>query len=127
MKAEQKDLELIAQARKVIDSNFDAMNERHTVGAAVRCTNGKVYTGVNLYSIHGSCAEFIAIGAAITAGEREFESIVASRAQIEGGRLMPPCGNCREMLVRYAPDIHVLVETVNGVEKFSIQELIPHH
>lgn len=80
-----------------------------------------------MYSIHGSCAEFIAIGAAITAGEREFETIVATRAQSEGGILLPPCGNCREMLVRYAPNIQVLVQTGNGVEKYSIQELIPYH
>ena len=127
MQAEPKDLELIQAARQTIDRNLDEVNERHTVGAAVRCINGKVYTGVNLYSIHGSCAEFIAIGAAITAGEREFDALVATRAQMEGGVLLPPCGNCREMLVRYAPDIQVLVETVSGVEKFSIQELIPHH
>ena len=127
MQVEQKDLELIQAARQTIDNNFDEVNERHTVGAAVRCLNGDVYTGVNLYSIHGSCAEFIAIGAAITAGEREFETIVATRTTSEGGILMPPCGNCREMLVRYAPNIHVLVETSDGVEKFSIQELMPHH
>lgn len=127
MQVEQRDLELIQEAIKVIDRNFDEVNERHTVGAAVRCANGKVYAGVNLYSIHGSCAEFIAIGAAITAGERGFETIVATRTQSEGGILLPPCGNCREMLVRYAPNIQVLVQTGNGVEKYSIQELIPHH
>jgi cytidine deaminase len=120
-------MELIQAAHETIDRNFDRVNERHTVGAAVRCKNGKVYTGVNLYSIHGSCAEFIAFGAAITAGEREFETIVASRSTSEGGILMPPCGNCREMLVRYAPDIQVLIPTGNGVVKWSIQELIPHH
>lgn len=80
-----------------------------------------------MYSIHGSCAEFIAIGAAITAGEREFETIVATRTQSEGGILLPPCGNCREIMVRFAPDIYVLLETVNGVEKISIKELMPHH
>ncbi|WNS44915.1 cytidine deaminase [Paenibacillus sp. MMS20-IR301] len=127
MKVEQKDRELIQAARETIDRNFDLVNERHTVGAAVRCKNGNIYTGVNLYSIHGSCAEFIAIGAAITAGEREFETIVAARTSSEGGVLLPPCGNCREMLVRYAPDIEVLMESDNGAEKFSIQELIPRH
>ncbi len=52
-------------------------NVYHTVGAALRCKNGKIYTGVNCDGIHGSCAEFTAMGAAITAGEREFDCIVA--------------------------------------------------
>jgi len=46
---------------------------------AIRCRNGNIYTGVNVYSNHGACAEMIAIGSAITNGEREFECLVAAR------------------------------------------------
>ncbi|MDR7857879.1 hypothetical protein [Tissierella sp.] len=120
-----KDLELIESAKSIIDKNFDKVNYNHTVGAAIRCKNGNIYVGVNIDAIHGSCAEYIAIGAALTAGEREFETIVAVRSQEENSVLIPPCGNCRQLLMKYAPSIGVLIETENGVEKINIQELLP--
>ena len=67
---------LIERALEVLKKNFDDGVYNHTVGAAVRCKNGNIYVGVNCDGIHGSCAEYIAIGAAISAGERDFETIV---------------------------------------------------
>ena len=46
----KKDFELIEHAKKVIQANYDETNDRHTVGAAVRCKNGRIFTGVNLHS-----------------------------------------------------------------------------
>ena len=66
---EEKDYGLIAEAKKAIRLNYDQDRYYHTVGAAVRCKSGKVYIGVNLYSLHGACAEEVAIGAAITNGK----------------------------------------------------------
>ncbi|WP_315107940.1 hypothetical protein [Clostridium intestinale] len=63
---EEKDLELIKRASEAIKKNYDNIKFNHTVGAAVRCKNGNIYTGVNIYSMHGACAELIAIGVAIT-------------------------------------------------------------
>ena len=57
--------------------------------------NGKVYVGTNCDSVrHGSCAEVIAIGSAVTAGERESDTIAAVLGG-ESERILPPCGNCR--------------------------------
>ena len=67
-----KDKKLIGMALGVLKKNFDDGVYNHTVGSALLCKNGKVYLGVNCDGIHGSCAEFISIGAAITAGERDF-------------------------------------------------------
>ena len=36
---------LIAQARDAIRRNYDSVHENHTVGAAVRCADGSLYTG----------------------------------------------------------------------------------
>ncbi|WP_242961003.1 hypothetical protein [Clostridium peptidivorans] len=77
---DNNDLKLIEEAKKVINKNFDEVDENHTVGAALRCKNGNIYVGVNVYAVHGSCAEYIAMGTAITAGEREFDTIVAVRS-----------------------------------------------
>ncbi len=74
-----RDYELIAEAQKIIRLNYDQLHYNHTVGAAIRCKNGRVYLGVNLYSLHGACAEQVAIGTAITNGERDFDAIVAVR------------------------------------------------
>lgn len=91
-----KDYELIAEAQKAIRLNYDELNYCHTVGSAVRCKNGKIYIGVNVYSLHGACAEQVAIGTAITNGERDFETIVAVRGK-RGEEMIPPCGNCRQI------------------------------
>lgn len=123
---ENNDLILIEEAKKVINKNFDINNEDHTIGAALRCKNGNIYVGVNIYSIHGSCAEYIAFGAAITAGEREFDTIVAVRSLENNNTLISPCGNCRQLLMKYAPDIKVLIQTKDGIQKVCITELLPY-
>ena len=58
-KLSDKDIELINIAKKAISKNYDKDNFKHTVGSAVRCKSGKVYIGVNVYSVLGACAEII--------------------------------------------------------------------
>lgn len=119
-----RDVELLNAAKMTIESNYDSVNYNHTVGAALRTKNGKIYTGINVYSIHGICAEQTVIGAALTNGEREFETIVAVRG-IKGEEVLPPCGNCRQMLIDYMPKGNVII-CINGVlKKIKIKELLP--
>ena len=120
----ERDCELIEEAKKAIRLNYDHERLNHTVGAAVRCKSGKVYVGVNLYSLHGACAEQVAIGAAITNGEREFDAIVAVRGEA-GGEVIPPCGNCRQILHDYMPDCGVIVPAGGGLAKIRAKELLP--
>lgn len=120
----EKDNELIARAQGAIRSNYDGINFNHTVGAAVRCGNGKIYTGVNVYSLHGACAEQVAIGAAITQGEREFKTVVAVRGR-EGEEIIPPCGNCRQMLFDYMPECEVILMAGGEKGKVMAKELLP--
>jgi len=119
-----RDEELIERAREVIRRNYDGEKKNHTVGAAVRCASGNVYVGVNVHSLHGACAEFVAIGAAITAGERDFECVACVRGA-EGEEILPPCGNCRQMLKDYAPDCLVVMPTVDGWTKVRVADLLP--
>lgn len=116
----KRDYELIAEAQKAIRLNYDQKHYNHTVGAAIHCKNGKVYVGVNLYSLHGACAEQVAIGTAITNGERDFDVIVAARGQ-EGEEIIPPCGNCRQILHDYMPNCDIIV-SVDGELKKSRQK-----
>lgn len=121
---DKQDLELVSIAQKTIKHNYDSINFNHTVGAAVRCKSGKIYSGVNVYSVHGACAEQIAIGAAITAGEREFECIVAVKGK-DGEEILPPCGNCRQMLSDYAPQCEVIIQRDNVPIKVLAKDLLP--
>ena len=121
---QERDYELIAEAQKAIRLNYDQEHYNHTVGAAIRCKSGKVYVGVNLYSLHGACAEQVAIGTAITNGERDFDAIVAVRGK-EGGEIIPPCGNCRQILHDYMPECEVILSVAGGNTKVKVKELLP--
>ncbi|WP_026881104.1 cytidine deaminase [Clostridium akagii] len=120
----EKDFELIERASETIKKNYDSIKYNHTVAVAVRCKNGKIYTGVNVHSLHGACAEVIAIGSAITHGERDFECIVAVRGE-SGKEILPPCGNCRQILLDYMPDCEVIINTKNQLKKIGVRELVP--
>lgn len=124
-KLNDKDFELIEAAQNAITKNYDKINMHHTVGAAVRCGSGKVYAGVNLYAIHSACAEQVAIGTAVTNGEREFCEIVAVRGE-KGEELIPPCGNCRQILSDYAPKCKVVLLVDGEPRKVKARELLPY-
>lgn len=120
----KRDYELIAETQKAIRLKYDQKHYNHTVGAAVRCKNDKVYVGVNLYSLHGACAEQVAIGTAITNGERDFDVIVSVRGK-EGEEIIPPCGNCRQILYDYMPDCDIIVSVCGELKKIKAKELLP--
>ena len=120
----ERDYELIEEAQKAIRLNYDSKHYNHTVGAAVRCKSGKIYIGVNLYSLHGACAEQVAIGAAITNGERDFDVIVAVRGKA-GEEIIPPCGNCRQILYDYMPECDGIVSAGGKLKKVKAKELLP--
>ena len=121
----EADEKLIPLALEVLSKNFDDGIYNHTVGCALLCKNGNVYTGVNCDGIHGSCAEYITMGIAISAGEREFETIVAVHDKAEKF-VISPCGNCRQMLYEYCPDIKVIIKDETGnLVKITARDLLP--
>ena len=121
----EKDTELIEIALQVLKSNFDDGIYNHTVGCALLCKNGKIYKGVNCDGIHGSCAEYITMGIAISNGEREFDTIVAVHDK-QDKYVISPCGNCRQMLFEYCPDIKVILNDGNGnLIKVKARDLLP--
>lgn len=121
----KKDKELIETGLQVLADNFDDGIYKHTVGCAVLCKNGNIYKGVNCDGIHGSCAEYITIGIAVSNGEREFDTIVAVHEK-SLNCVISPCGNCRQMLVEYCPDIKVIVNDEKGnLIKVKARDLLP--
>ena len=116
---------LISKGLEVLAANFDDGVYNHTVGCALLCKNGHIYQGVNCDGIHGACAEYVTMGMAISAGEREFDTIVAVHEKHVNG-VIPPCGNCRQMLFEYCPDIRVIVNDEQGkLIKVRARDLLP--
>ncbi|XP_075168253.1 cytidine deaminase [Haematobia irritans] len=73
------------------------------VGAAIRTTDGSIYTGCNIENesyTASICAERIAAAKAISEGKREFVAL-AVVAQQEGS-FATPCGVCRQFLAEFA-------------------------
>ena len=67
----------------------------------------------------------MALGAAITGGERNFVTIVAVRGE-DGEEIIPPCGNCRQILCDYAPQCEVIVRGEDGeAVKIRALDLLP--
>ena len=100
--------------RRLLETAADAMENsyspysRDKKGAAIECEDGSVFTGSLVENVAlGAtiCAEAAAIVAAISAGHRGFKRI----AIIGDGNVYSfPCGNCRQMLSEFSPDLEVL-------------------
>jgi cytidine deaminase len=118
--------ELILAAEAALDRAFRP--EQHTVGCAVRVASGEIYCGVNIKACgYGPCAEPIALGAAFTAGKEAITHVVAVRRRehAPGYRVVSPCGNCRQLLVDYAPSAMVLLAENDGIQRFTATDLLP--
>jgi cytidine deaminase len=77
------------------------------VGAAIRTVSGKIYQGCNVENASfglTNCAERVAAGTAVAAGDREFIAIaVVSRGGVS------PCGACRQFLAEFGPNMRVVM------------------
>jgi len=119
-----EDLKLIEAARSIIA--LRSRPESHEVGAALRTRSGKIFSAVNVKANVGRvsvCAEAVAIGMAAAAGDTDIEMIVAVDHK---GRVISPCGMCREMISDYAPQAEVIVSADDGLEIFKVADLLPH-
>lgn len=117
---ELKDKELIENARSIITKRFK--EDYHHVGAALRTKSGKVFSSVHLEAYVGRvavCAEAIAIGMAAAVGDTDLETIVAVDRK---GRVVPPCGICRELISDYVPGCRVII---TEAEIMTISKLLP--
>ena len=97
------------------------------VGAALLARDGSVTTGCNIENASFGatiCAERSAVAAAVSAGTREFDALVLVT---EADTPTPPCGVCRQVLVEFAPTLHVVSVAAGGREAtWSMAELLPH-
>jgi len=98
-----KHADLILAAKKVAKTRrLSDLAVAGEVGSALLTHDGNVYVGVSIHAACGIgfCAEHAAIANMITNGESRIRRIVAVSAD---GRVLPPCGRCRELMLQVSP------------------------
>ncbi len=131
MSLDAADTALVEAARAVLVKHYRP--HWHTVGAALRSRDGRIWTGVHLGATVGRlsvCAEAVALGRAILEGDGTVECAVAVRhpkaeESVREIAVVPPCGACREMLTDYARDAAVIVPGAEGPRRVGIGVLLP--
>jgi cytidine deaminase len=96
------------------------------VGAALLTATGEIFAGCNVENAsYGltQCAERVAIGAAVSAGHRQFV-----RLDIAASGGAPPCGACRQVLAEFSRDLPLLLvdaERPDVVTETCLAVLLP--
>ncbi len=119
----KQDEKLVKIARELIKKRFK--EGRHHIASVLRTKSGNIFTGVHVEVYVGRitiCGEAVAIGAAATAGDTEIDTIVAVD---ETGRVVSPCGMCREMIADYSPNANVIILAEGELKKIKIENLLP--
>src|SRR4029078_7531587 len=84
------------------------------VGAALLTKSGKIFKGCNIENISlrlTLCAEEVAVGAAVAAGESDLARVAVVS---DSKRPVLPCGGCRQLLAEFNPAIEVISSTLDG-------------
>ena len=114
-------------AALAVQANAHAPYSGFRVGAAVRTASGRIFAGCNVENAsfpEGICAEAAAIGAMVSAGEREIAEVLTVA---DGDDLTTCCGGCRQRLREFAAGATpVHAAGPDGVRQtFTLAELLP--
>ncbi len=119
--------ELIQRARAVVNPRKIAHGcSVGDVGCALLTESGKIHVGVCIDTSGGMgfCAEHNAIASMITHGEQSIRKIVAV---LGDGRILAPCGRCREFMHQIDGGNMDRTEVLLGNNKTVIlRDLLPH-
>lgn len=122
----EDDMELLAAARRLAHPRrLSPTVEVASVAAALRSGSGRIYAGVCIDAACsiGFCAEHAAVAAMITAGESRIHSVVAVDSD---GKILPPCGRCRELVVQIDPANAATLVLLPGGNR-PMRALLPDH
>lgn len=120
---------LYAEARAVLKPRkVSGIIEAGGVGAAIESASGRIYMGVCVDGACtlGICAERNAVFNMLTNGEDAIRRVVAVNWD---GKVMPPCGACRELMAQLMPEGYKNVEVMLDYEKneiVTLGALTPH-
>lgn len=122
-----KNLEELIQIALDNKKNSYSPYSNFRVSAVVLTKTGKIYRGVNIENASYSvtiCGERSALAAAISDGEREFDTIVITG----DGDYTFPCGVCRQFMAEFFDKNTKLViaKSVSEFKIYTMKDLLPH-
>ncbi|MBP3370694.1 MAG: cytidine deaminase [Clostridia bacterium] len=130
MKINAKDIIIAAErARLASYSPYSGF----AVGAALLCSDGKIYEGCNIENASYTptcCAERVALFKAVSEGRRDFVAIAivgGAKGSDERG-FCYPCGVCRQVLSEFSDgDLPVFLGNSKGeILELTLGELLPY-
>ncbi len=121
---------LFNKAIKAAENSYSKYSG-YSVGAALLCKDGSVFTGCNIENSSFSatvCAERTAFFKAISEGKIEFTEIAI--CTLKNGKIMEnsfmPCGICRQIMREFCNDNFVInIISRDSIQKFTLKELFP--
>ena len=118
--------DLLIDAAKQARENAHAPYSNFRVGAALRSTSSRIFSGCNVENASYGltmCAERVAIFKAISEGERGFSALAVVT---DADSLTPPCGACRQLIWEFCGDIPVTIANLKGqTDVMQMRDLFP--
>ena len=114
---------LYNEAKKVLNPRkVSEWVEAGGVSAAIETASGNIYTGVcvDVACTLGICAERNAIFNMLTNGEDAIRRVVAVNRD---GKVLAPCGACRELMAQLMPDRYREIEVMMDYETGEVVTL----
>jgi cytidine deaminase len=126
--SEKHGLEALLDAARAARDKAYAPYSKYKVGAAIRSSDGRVFTGCNVENAAfpvGTCAEAGAIAAMVMGGSRRIAAVavIGSTADV-----CTPCGGCRQRIREFAEASTPIVMAGEGAQKLTLtlDKLLPH-
>jgi cytidine deaminase len=117
---------LVTSAKEACAASYSPYSH-YRVGAALLCTDGRIFQGTNIENrSYGLtiCAERSALSAAVTSGATEFDAVAVYSPDSEYP--ISPCGACRQVLSEFGgAEMEILMACDTRVEKHTLKEILP--
>lgn len=133
MRISEEDIGRLIRAAALARERAYAPYSGFAVGAAVLTDEGNIYSGANIENASYGltlCAERMAIGAAVNAGESYIRAIAVLGADIEVPNFsmrVPPCGACRQVMAEFMHDdsVVIIASLSGGYDSYILKNLLP--